>query len=152
MSRISLSDSTIDIVVKMSDGNPGAMAAMFGLLQEVEKDIENFSVILALDLLKVYGSRLYQLWNDCCGRDINKMIKVLDLCSKGKISKEDFLNHIDQPHGIPFEIETWNICSNCEYWLEKYQKCEHPDQRSDESGDYDAPPTKHCELWESVTD
>lgn len=41
-------------------------------------------------------------------------------------------------------------CSNCDYWLRKYHQCEHPDQRNEESGAYDAPPDKHCELWESA--
>lgn len=47
------------------------------------------------------------------------------------------------------EIE--NVCRNCEYWLEKYQQCEHPEQRQEECGKYMAPPNKTCELWESAT-
>lgn len=42
-------------------------------------------------------------------------------------------------------------CQNCEYWMEKYQLCEHPEHRQEECGEYMAPPNKSCELWESAT-
>lgn len=105
MSRLKMTDSTMDIVIKMSDGNPGAMSTVMELLQEVNKDIRNIGVILFLDSpLELYGSQLYQLWNDCCGRDIQKVIKIVNLCAKGEITKDEFLRHVNQPYGIPFEI------------------------------------------------
>jgi len=39
-------------------------------------------------------------------------------------------------------------CRTCEYWMERYQKCEHPEQFQCESDDYMSPPEKCCELWE----
>lgn len=39
-------------------------------------------------------------------------------------------------------------CATCEYWLPRYQQCEHPDQRACEAGEYEAPPDKLCELYE----
>lgn len=42
-------------------------------------------------------------------------------------------------------------CETCEYWLKKYQQCEHPEQYAEASGEYEAPPDACCELWESVT-
>lgn len=47
--------------------------------------------------------------------------------------------------------EEYRTCHNCEYWMKKYQQCEHPEQRQTECGEYMAPPNKTCELWESVT-
>lgn len=103
MSKLSMTtDSTMDIVIKMSEGNPGAMATMMELIKETEKDIGNMSVIFFIDTLELYGSRLYQLWNDCCNRDISKVIEVVNSCMGGKISREEFFHHIDQPRGIPF--------------------------------------------------
>ena len=105
MGKLQLTDSTMDIAIKMSEGNPGAMHTIMELLQEVNKDIVNMGVILFLDSpLELYGSRLYQLWNDCCGRDIQKVINIVNLCAKGEITKDDFLQHVNQPYGIPFEI------------------------------------------------
>ena len=39
-------------------------------------------------------------------------------------------------------------CRSCEYWIESYEQCEHPEQRQEECGEYMAPPEKVCELWE----
>lgn len=36
------------------------------------------------------------------------------------------------------------VCRNCEYWLGRYQECEHPDV-DDEA--YAAPPEHTCDLW-----
>lgn len=40
-----------------------------------------------------------------------------------------------------------NCCANCEYWNEKYMKCEHPEQRADDADYYMAPPDKMCDLY-----
>lgn len=59
------------------------------------------------------------------------------------------VDDIECPYcGRVFEEE--NTCHNCEYWMEKYQQCEHPEQRQEECGEYMAPPSKTCELWESA--
>ena len=50
---------------------------------------------------------------------------------------------------ISLETEKEQCCATCEYWLGKYFKCEHPDQRQSEADDYIALPEKYCELWES---
>ncbi len=41
-------------------------------------------------------------------------------------------------------------CRNCEYWMGKYDKCEHPDQRQEDAEDYMAPADNHCSLWEQA--
>jgi len=44
--------------------------------------------------MELYGSRLYQLWNDCCDRDLGTVYKVLD-----QYSDSDILRHIDNGKG-----------------------------------------------------
>ncbi len=39
-------------------------------------------------------------------------------------------------------------CANCEYWIEKYQKCEHPDQFASKADYYAAMSDDVCELYE----
>ena len=39
-------------------------------------------------------------------------------------------------------------CENCEHWMEKYRKCDHPECPQDRSDDYLSPPDYVCELWE----
>lgn len=105
MSKIDITDSVADIVTKMSEGNPGAMTVVVKLVKEMEKDIQVLNIILCLDEhLELYGSRLYQLWNDCCDRDIQKVIQIVRLYMNGDISKKEILEHVNKPWGEPFEI------------------------------------------------
>lgn len=81
MVKIKLTDSTMDVVVKMSEGNPGATAAIMEILTNGEK-IDPFSMgglgsILFLDTLGIYGTDIYVLYSDICGRDISKTLAVL---------------------------------------------------------------------------
>lgn len=83
MSKIQLSDSMFDVVVKMSEGNPGAMNAIMEMLKPENQEIDPDSVmggmmkVLALDTLGIYGSDIYVLHSDICGRDMVKMFAVL---------------------------------------------------------------------------
>lgn len=79
MGKLQLTDSGFDILMKMSDGNPGCLTF---LMELAHKDSMLLcSVALKLDSAELYGSEVYMLWNDCCDRDIDKtvrMIKKLD--------------------------------------------------------------------------
>ena len=97
MSRIHLSDSVTDMMMKMCEGNPGAMAVCMELLKG------DFHYLLMCDTLELYGEKLYMLWNDCCGRDIEKMKKVINLWQKGALSKEAIHKHLEGGYGKPFE-------------------------------------------------
>lgn len=83
MSKINLTDSAMDVVLKMSDGNPGAMGVIMEMLQPAANEIDPDSVmggmmkILALDTLGIYGTDIYVLHSDICGRDMVKMFAVL---------------------------------------------------------------------------
>ncbi|MFZ2432508.1 MAG: hypothetical protein WAW57_15320 [Lutibacter sp.] len=83
MSKINLSDSTMDIVLKMSEGNPGAMNAIMQMLDSKSNEIDPDAFmggvlkVLALDTLGIYGSDIYVLHNDICDRDMIKMFAVL---------------------------------------------------------------------------
>lgn len=39
-------------------------------------------------------------------------------------------------------------CANCEYWEEKYWKCEHTEQFASKAEDYAAMPDSVCELYD----
>lgn len=43
---------------------------------------------------------------------------------------------------------TENCCANCEYWVEKYQKCEHTERVASMADYYDAMPENICVLYE----
>ncbi len=66
----------------MSEGNPGALMAVCEILKhgaviDPNDAMGGMSSLLSLDTLGVYGSQLYMLWSDVCGKDVGKMIALL---------------------------------------------------------------------------
>lgn len=81
MSRIQLTDTIQNVIVKMSDGNPGAITAMMELLSkanQIDKS-ESFPVsyILLLDTYGIYGTDIYVMYNDICGRNLAKFMATI---------------------------------------------------------------------------
>lgn len=93
MSRIELNDKMIDIVSKMSDGNPGAITAMMEVITK-GKDIDpqgsmgGLGAILLLDTLGVYGTEIYVLWNDKCNRDTRELMMLIRAWQLGFLPEE----------------------------------------------------------------
>lgn len=97
--RLTPGDSALTAAQKMSEGNPGALQVFMGFLEEPD----GLSYILTLDTIGIYGSKLYMLWNDCCGRDLNKVKRVLQGYTARALSGEEILSHISDGWGTPFE-------------------------------------------------
>lgn len=98
--RIRLEMSMLDVIITMSEGNPGAVAACAELMKYGAKiDPESFAgglgSLMHLDTLGIYGSRIYMLWNDVCGRDVGKMIACLRAYQLGQISPKTLTHAID---------------------------------------------------------
>lgn len=88
MSKINLTDSTTDVVVKMSDGNPGAMDVIMKLLTQANNIDSNdimggLGKILLLDTYGIYGTDIYVLYNDICDRNLSKMVAVIRATQMG---------------------------------------------------------------------
>lgn len=92
--RIKLTDTTMDVVVKMSDGNPGAMNAIVGLLKPENANIDpddimgSLGSILKLDSFGIYGTDIYVLFSDICNRNIAKFIAVIRATDMGLFSRD----------------------------------------------------------------
>lgn len=81
MTRISIEDTAIDIVVKMSDGNPGAVACLSMIINaapEIDPQdlMSPFGPILSLDQHGIYGSSIYVL-STKCNRDVRRLLMLL---------------------------------------------------------------------------
>ena len=101
MGRININSTIADSILAICEGNPGAMAFVMELIQEGD-----MLTVLMFDKLELYGEKLYMLWNDCCGREIENVRKVIDLWQQGKITKESIQEHVSGGYGKPFsEIE-----------------------------------------------
>lgn len=106
MSKLQLTDSTIEILDKMSEGNPGAISILTTLLfkETTEELVDSvMHIILPLDTLGVYGSKLYMLWTDACDKNTDKVKKVIELWRTGKLTKEEIHENLNQGYAKPFD-------------------------------------------------
>jgi hypothetical protein len=92
--RIELGDSTVDMVVKLSEGVPGALVVLKQILErgeEIDPDsfAGPFSGLLSLDSLSIYGSGIWRLYKDVCGEDVVKTLAVLRAQQLGSIRRGD---------------------------------------------------------------
>lgn len=91
--RITATDTTISALVKMAEGNQGAITAMAQIVIEAPKIdpddfMGGFGSILSLDSYGIYGSNIYVLWSDICDRDLVKTIGLLRACQLGFFSSD----------------------------------------------------------------
>ena len=100
MSKIELTDTTRDVVVKMSEGNPGALRVTMELLSKT-KDIDpdnalgGLGTILRMDDMGIYGPRIWMLYKDVCGEDLTKMVGLLRAQQLGIVSKSKLYHAIE---------------------------------------------------------
>src|SRR5262245_54377280 len=92
MSLIQGSDSFLDVVTKMSKGNPGAINVLCLIIKEgasidPECIIGVMGPLCTIDNLELYGSRLYLLYNDVCERNLARTLAVLRANQLGIVSK-----------------------------------------------------------------
>lgn len=97
--RITPSMGIKEMLTVMSQGNPGAIECM---IQWLKSDPMAIFDILYLDTLGIYGSKIYMLWNDCCGRDLKKLTKTIHYFQSGQISKEEIHENLDRIRAVPF--------------------------------------------------
>ena len=102
MGRLKIFGTIEDNFKTFSDGNPEALTALFELMKQAEDRIGLF--LITLDRMQLYGSHLYMLWNDCCNRDINKVIKILELYEREIITQKDIDDRIKNVgYGLNFD-------------------------------------------------
>lgn len=92
MSKIQLSDTTMDVVAKMSEGNPGAMSALMEMIIPNNIDPDNviggLGAIMLLDTWGIYGTDIYVLHSDICGRQLSKTLAVIRASQLGLFSSD----------------------------------------------------------------
>ena len=86
----------------MSEGNPGAMNFMMESITLNPMNV--IKVILPLDIMEIYGSKIYMLFNDCCNRDHEEVDKVIMAYLSGKLTKREIHANLSQGRGTPFNL------------------------------------------------
>lgn len=92
MGRLRLEDSVQQAIFSFAGGNPGAIAFLFELIKaNPERYITDF---MTIDCMELYESKLYMLWNDCCNRDVNKVLRIFNQYRLGKITQQDIEDRV----------------------------------------------------------
>ena len=113
MSILELTDSKMDMVVKMSQGNPGAMTAIMALMKETpiidpDSAFAEIGPILMFDTYEIYGSDIYILWNDKCDkgcRKVNLLVRAVQLGFLPESRIKELA--ADQTYSINVTSEEW---------------------------------------------
>ena len=94
--RIRLTDSVNDVLVKMSEGNPGGLTVLIEIVKHgatIDPDCgEPILQILHLDSLGLYGSRIWMLYKDVCNQNLSKTLACIRGWQLGHVASET-LNH-----------------------------------------------------------
>jgi hypothetical protein len=98
--RLKLDDSVMDIVQKMSDGNPGAITVIMAVLSKgggIDKAdfMGGMGTVLSLDTHGIYGSRIWMLYKDVCNEHLPSMIGILRAYQLGFLKDADLDSLID---------------------------------------------------------
>lgn len=99
--RISPTDSIQSMVIKMSDGNPGAINVMMAVLLEtgsIDPDniLGGLGVILSLDAHDIYGSDIWCLFKDGCGQDMTTMVGALRAVQLGHLGINELKSMVER--------------------------------------------------------
>jgi hypothetical protein len=90
--KIRLSDSFSDVLVKMSEGNPGALNVCMDILNKgakIDPDCPDpMLLILDLDTMGIYGSKIWMLYKDVCGMNLAKTIAITRAYQLGLLSAQ----------------------------------------------------------------
>jgi hypothetical protein len=121
--KIELTDSIQDVLFKMSEGNPGALTVCLGILEHGEKiDPDNamggLGIILSLDTLGLYGSKIWMLFRDVCESDLAQMLAMLRGWQLGMLS-ETQVRHAVENHGDGINVA--DICQKVTERLPRFQ-------------------------------
>lgn len=98
--RIELTDSLLDVMLKMSEGNPGAASVCAQLMKETPQiDPDNImggmGVILSLDDMGVRGPKIWMLYKDVCKENLTYLNAVMRGRQLGHLSSEKIQHAIE---------------------------------------------------------
>ncbi len=73
MPRIVEDDTAMQAMIKMAEGNPGAISVIIGLMKKENGLIS----ILQLDEMDIRGSKIWYGFKDYCKQDLDKFISCI---------------------------------------------------------------------------
>jgi hypothetical protein len=100
MPKIQLDMSAMDMIMVMSEGNPGALKVLMESLDKVpEVDPDDvfgpWGLMMHLDSLGIYGERIWMLYKDLCGENITNTIAMARAWQLGIVRESDLKDAIN---------------------------------------------------------
>lgn len=128
MSRLTFNDTMQDALVKISEGNPGALTVCVEMLTrgaEIDPQAIGGGLIsmLMLDELEIYGSRIWMLYKDVCGENLSKVFVMMRSHQLGFINKNQLIHAIDN-YGDGIDLD--DLCNKVTERLEEFRLQEDP--------------------------
>ncbi len=88
----------IDMIMVMSEGNPGALTVLMQMMQNPT----SFFDVLLLDSLDIRGSKIWMLYSDSCGKNTGKFNRTLMALRCGAYSQEEIQGNLGLCYAMPF--------------------------------------------------
>lgn len=110
MNRIKPEHTTQDVVLEMSDGNPGAINTMMVMLTQMPALSTGvvLQFLMTLDSWEIYGSGIYLLCNEKCDRDPDKLVTLVRAVILGHAERDQVQRVSRDLTGEEvFDEETW---------------------------------------------
>jgi len=99
-SRLELTDTPMNAIIKMAEGNPGAIRVLMELFHEgAEIDPDSFmgsiTGMRSLDSLGIYGHRIWGFYKDVSGEDVTTMMGLMRAHQLGFLRESELIRAID---------------------------------------------------------
>lgn len=100
MGKINLEMNAMDVIMTLSDGNPGAMKVLmdsFEQMPQIDPDdaFGSWGLLLHLDSMEIYGERIWMLYKDLCGQNMVNTIAMARAWQLGIVRSEDLRDAIN---------------------------------------------------------
>lgn len=125
MGRVQLMDTPVTAMVKMSEGVPGAVVVLSSLFAETPKidpqsALGGLGVMLYLDDMGIYGSKIWILYKDICGQDIRSVVALIRAVQLGLLPERELKRAIMDSFKHTLDVPA--LVTKVEEELEEFQK------------------------------
>jgi hypothetical protein len=131
--RIQLTDTPMSSVMKLAEGNPGALTVLSRVLREgaeIDPDAgfgQPIFIILNFDSIGLYGPLVWQLYKDVCGERLDKTIAIVRSWQMGFLSDSQIRYACDN-RGSGINVD--EVCLKLKKRLPSFNFKEETDQES----------------------
>ena len=103
--RIMLEDSAMDAILKMANGNAGAIKVCVDILHkgaDIDPDdfLGGFGSILFLDTLGIYEDKIWMLFKDICSENLADALGLLRGVQLGFMPRQELTTALSGSYGV----------------------------------------------------